>query len=70
VFYGENISDVLEAIKYVFFMNHGRNIPVYELGDNDKVEKYAKSFKDVEKNRSQMPDSKFINTKHNIYVKG
>jgi len=37
VYYGENIGEVLDAIKYVFFANHGKNIPVYEIPENDKV---------------------------------
>ena len=51
-------------------MNHGKNIPVYELPDKEQVSKYAKTYKDVEKNKSLMPDQKFINKKHDIYVKG
>jgi len=70
VYYGENIGEVLDAIKYVFFMNHGTNIPVYELPDSDNVSKYAKSYKDVEKSRALIPDKKFLNMKQNIYVKG
>ena len=59
VYYGENIGEVLDAIKYVFFANHGKNIPVYEIPENDKVQKYAKTFKDVEKNKSVMPHPKY-----------
>ena len=44
-------------------MNHGKNIPVYELPDKEQVSKYAKTYKDIEKNKSLMPDQKFINKK-------
>lgn len=70
VYYGENIGEVLDAIKYVYFAHFGRNLPVYELPENDQVEKYAKSFKDVAKQKTLMPDTKFLNKKHDIYVKG
>ena len=70
VYYGENIGEVLDALKYVFFANHHKNIPVFELPDSEKVEKYAKSFKDVEKNKSLIPDAKYQNKRHNIYVGG
>ena len=56
VFYGDNIIEVLEALKYVYFQNFGKNLPVYELPENEQINKYAKTFKDVEKGKSVMPD--------------
>lgn len=50
---------MLEAVKYVYYQHFGKNITVYEIPENEQVKKYAKTFKDVEKQKSVIPDAIF-----------
>ena len=44
LFYGEYIFEILDVIKHVYFEANVSNLPVYEIAENSKIEKYAKSF--------------------------
>ena len=44
LFYGEYIMHILDAIKHVYYLENKKNLPVYEISENTKIEKYAKTF--------------------------
>ena len=47
LFYGEYIIQILDVIKHVYYQINKTNLPVYEISENTKIEKYAKTFDQI-----------------------
>jgi hypothetical protein len=44
LFYGEYVLEILDVIKHVYYFANKKNLPVYEISENAKIEKFAKTF--------------------------
>ena len=52
IFYGEYMFEILDAMKHVFYKVNLSNLPVYEIPESAKLEKFAKTFDQIKKNKA------------------